>query len=124
MKFEKEHKRVNITTTTTTTAETSSQQPLFTKFRFTPTISEYKYVGNQEEEEEDTPSIELNNHPPTTRGGGASNVQQQQQAQQDEDENQNTTDMDTSIFVKIETPEHYKKLSIVGMYYTTHCVAV
>ncbi|CAO3617052.1 unnamed protein product [Mucor fragilis] len=86
MKFEKEHKRVN------TTAETSSQ-PLFTKFRFTPALDEYKHAGNQK----DTgPPIELH----STRALSV-------QAPQDQND-----DMD-AIFVKMETPENYKKLSVV-----------
>lgn len=94
MKFEKEHKRVN------TTAETSSQ-PLFTKFRFTPALDEYKHAGNQK----DTgPPIELH----STRALSV-------QAPQDQND-----DMD-AIFVKMETPENYKKLSVVGTYQKTCC---
>ncbi|OAD04187.1 C2H2-type zinc finger transcription factor [Mucor lusitanicus CBS 277.49] len=93
MKFENECKRVNTTTRT-------SSQPLFTTFRLSPVFNGYKYT----QDKEDIGSLEEgdSNNPTTT---SASSVAQQQNESDDLD----------NIFIKVETPEKYRKLSHVEL---------
>ncbi|KAK4513266.1 uncharacterized protein ATC70_011834 [Mucor velutinosus] len=91
MKFEDEDKRVKATTE-------ASSQPLFIKFRLSPAFNEYSDARGKEELEL---AVKVDGNNPAT---SASSIVQG---------HDNESDGLDDVFIKIETPEKYKKLAYV-----------